>query len=46
MLREIGYPAGDESLLSMREQVLDHWMNSSFYMEFRIEERCAETSKR
>jgi hypothetical protein len=34
MLAEIGYPAGDDSLLSMREQVLDYWLNSSFYMEF------------
>ena len=33
-LREIGYPAGDESLLAMREQVLDCWLDSSFYMEF------------
>jgi len=40
MLREIGYPAGDESLLSMREQVLDHWMNSSFYMEFESRALC------
>jgi hypothetical protein len=34
MLAEIGYPEGDESLLSMREQVLDCWLSSSFYMEF------------
>jgi len=34
MLAEIGYPAGDESLLPMREQVLDRWLDSSFYMEF------------
>src|SRR5271167_1607223 len=34
MLAEIGYPAGDESILPMREQVLDYWLNSSFYMEF------------
>ncbi len=34
MLAEIGYPAGDESLLPMRDQVLDQWLNSSFYMEF------------
>ncbi len=32
-LAEIGYPAGDESLLPMRDQVLDNWLNSSFYME-------------
>ncbi len=34
MLAEIGYPAGDESLLPMREQVLDHWLGHAFYMEF------------
>jgi hypothetical protein len=34
MLAEIGYPAGDESILPMREQVLDCWLNSSFYLEF------------
>ena len=34
MLAEIGYPAGDELLMPMREQVLDHWLNNSFYMEF------------
>src|SRR5271169_1822447 len=34
MLAEIGYPAGDTTLLPMREQVLDCWLNSSFYMEF------------
>jgi len=34
MLSEIGYPAGDESLLSMRDQVLDRWLDSSFFKEF------------
>lgn len=34
MLAEIGYPAGDESILPMRNQVVEHWLNSSFYMEF------------
>ena len=33
-LAEIGYPAGDESLLPMRAQVLDCWLGSPFYMEF------------
>src|ERR1700683_1400968 len=31
MLAEIGYPAGDESLRPMRDQVLDCWLGSSFY---------------
>jgi hypothetical protein len=34
MLAEIGYPAGDATLLPMRDQVLDYWLNDSFYMEF------------
>ena len=34
MLAEIGYPAADESLMPMREQVLDCWLGSAFYMEF------------
>jgi ADP-ribose pyrophosphatase YjhB (NUDIX family) len=46
MLAEIGYPAGDESLLPMRDQVLDRWLDSSFYMEFESKERRAETSER
>ncbi len=33
-LAEIGYPAGDESLLPMRAQVLDCWLGSPFCMEF------------
>jgi hypothetical protein len=34
MLAEIGYPAGDTSILPMRDQVLDYWLSSAFYMEF------------
>jgi len=34
MLAEIGYPAGDESLMPMRNQVLDVWLSHSFYIEF------------
>jgi hypothetical protein len=34
MLAEIGYPAGDDSLLPTRDQVLDCWLSNSFYMEF------------
>ncbi|MGC1189802.1 MAG: hypothetical protein WA861_04400, partial [Candidatus Binatus sp.] len=33
MLAEIGYPANDESLMPMREQVLDCWLGHAFYME-------------
>ena len=34
MLAEIGYPAGDKSLLPMRDLVLDRWLDHSFYLEF------------
>lgn len=33
-LADLGYPAGDESLLPMCDQVLDWWLSNSFYMEF------------
>jgi hypothetical protein len=33
-LAEIGYPGGDESLLPMRDQVLDVWLSPAFYREF------------
>lgn len=33
-LADIGYPAGDESLLPMRDQVLNHWLGKPFYLEF------------
>ena len=33
-LADLGYPPGDESLLPMCRQVLDHWLSDSFYREF------------
>lgn len=33
-LADIGYPAGEETLLPMCEQVLARWLDSSFYREF------------
>ena len=33
-LAEIGYPPGDESLVPMCQQVLRHWLSTSFYKEF------------
>ena len=32
-LADIGYPAADESLLPMRDQVLNHWLSKPFYLE-------------
>jgi hypothetical protein len=33
-LADIGYPAGDESLLPMRDQVQNHWLDEQFFREF------------
>jgi hypothetical protein len=33
-LADIGYPEGDKSLTSMREQVLGVWLSRAFYKEF------------
>ena len=46
MLAEIGYPATDESLMPMREQVLDCWLGHAFYMEFESKSRRAQASQR
>jgi len=33
-LADIGYPAGDESLFPMRDQLQEHWLSERFYQEF------------
>src|ERR1700693_3870927 len=33
-LADIGYPAGDDALVPMRDQVLDFWLSAPFYKEF------------
>ena len=33
-LADLGYPAGDERLIPIRERVLDHWLGDAFYKEF------------
>ena len=33
-LADLGYPAGDESLAPIRDQLLDFWLSDSFYEEF------------
>ena len=33
-LADLGYPAGDERLLPIREHVLDHWLSDGFFKEF------------
>jgi len=46
MLAEIGYPMGDESLLSMRDQVARSLAEQLLLHGVRIEERRAEASER
>src|SRR5512143_2300860 len=33
-LADLGYPAGDETLLPLRDQVFSHWLQDQFYDEF------------
>jgi hypothetical protein len=33
-LADLGYPPHDESLLPLRDQVLSHWLQDQFYLEF------------
>ena len=33
-LADLGYPAGDETLLPLRDQVFAHWLQAQFYEEF------------
>jgi hypothetical protein len=38
-LANLGYPAGDESLRPLAEQVLDHWLRPEFFAEFDAERK-------
>jgi hypothetical protein len=38
-LSDIGYPAGDQSLFPVRDQVLDEWVAPRFYEEFTAERK-------
>lgn len=33
-LADIGYPAGDETLLPVKEQILEHWLDEFYFREF------------
>jgi len=33
-LADLGYPAGDPALRPLREQILDTWLDASYYLEF------------
>jgi hypothetical protein len=38
-LADIGYPAGDDSLAPMRDQLLDQWLDPQYYREFAVASR-------
>lgn len=45
-LADLGYPDGDESLVPVREQILDCWLGREFYTEFHVERKAAVYGKR
>ncbi len=38
-LADIGYPAGDESLIPVKDQILTFWLDEFYYKEFEAKER-------
>jgi hypothetical protein len=40
-LADIGYPAGDSSLVAVRDQLLAHWLAPRFYAEFTAKAKAA-----
>lgn len=44
-LADLGYPEADESLFPMRDQILDCWLDETFYLEFEASSR-ADAYKR
>jgi len=40
-LADLGYPAGDEALHPMRDQVLDTWLDRAYYQEVEVATRSA-----
>ncbi|MBI4220414.1 MAG: hypothetical protein HY682_09745, partial [Chloroflexi bacterium] len=44
-LANIGYPPGDESLVPVRDQVLDQWLGEEFYQEFETDSKSAVYGK-
>ena len=38
-LADIGYPAGDKSLFTARDQILDCWLSDYYYKEFEVQSK-------
>jgi hypothetical protein len=45
-LADLGYPAGDQRLQPLREQVLDTWLGKQFYQEFEADSKPASYRRR
>jgi hypothetical protein len=45
-LADLGYPSGDPALFSLREQVLDTWLDASYYTEFDATSKSAAYRRR
>ncbi len=44
-LADLGYPAGDESLIPIRDQVLDCWLEDQYFKEFEAKSKSLAYSK-
>jgi len=44
-LADIGYPTGDKSLLPIRDQLQEHWLDEQFYQEFEAETKAKAYSR-
>lgn len=45
-LADIGYPAGDSSLIPIRDQVLDCWLDSQYFVDFEATKKSQVYSRR
>ena len=45
-LADLGYPSGDPALFLLREQVLDTWLDASYYIEFEATAKSAAYRRR
>ena len=45
-LADLGYPAGDERLLPVRDQLIEFWLAKDFYDEFEVETKAASYGRK
>jgi hypothetical protein len=45
-LADLGYPEGDKTLVPVREQILDCWLDRQFYTEFEVDRKADAYKKR